>query len=66
MTMDMMKKEAKIYTDVNYSPKYNITVAENMIFEYYTKRLKDPKTNKVKYEFHGQCFVLGLDTKNWP
>ena len=35
------------------------------MIEYYTQKLMNNKTGEIKYELHGNCFMWGVDARNW-
>ena len=67
MTMMDMKKEEVEWPTTLQGPKTNVTIGGNpdLIVEYYTKRLTNAKGDKKKYQLHGQCYWLNLDTSSW-
>lgn len=53
------------------SKKTNITLTTNedykVIFQYYVKRLwkKNDDNKKQKFQFHGNCYIWGIDVSKW-
>ena len=45
----------------------NITIEnnQNTMVEYWTEKVFNNETGETKLEFHGNCFMWGVDARNW-
>ena len=68
-TMQQMMADDKVYTDQKSTAKTNVTVENSagvtMVYQYYSKRLRNPSNGQVMYQWHGNCFVDAVDTATW-
>lgn len=72
---DMNSSSVKYEDNALTSDKVNITITatpssasqkkENVIVQYYTKKLTVKDTGKSVYQLHGDCFINGVSIKGY-